>query len=70
MTELAYVQARGGWSVARHVVDAFEWWCGETDGWVSPSSEWWQMSSACRSETFTTLAAARRLARSKGWEKP
>jgi hypothetical protein len=70
MTELAYVQVGKAWSIARHVLDGFEWWCGEKDEWVSPRSSWWALDRACESETFKTLAAARRFARSRGWEKP
>ena len=68
---LSYVRNEPGWCIARDPADAFEWWCGDKDGWVSPYSDYWQvLRDECEPVVFRSLDAARAFARRMGWEPP
>jgi hypothetical protein len=68
MFELAYVMlGDGSWSIARGVIEDFQWWCGDHE-WVSPDSSHWHLFHDCWNVTYPSIAAARRFARAQGWE--
>lgn len=67
---IAYVQVgKDQWSIAE-VDDELQivWWCGERHKWVSPASSHWVYFRDCANVVFESVAAARRFARSRGWE--
>jgi hypothetical protein len=68
---LSYVRiGEGEWSIAQVDPDGdFMWWCGSAHGWVSPRSSYWEWYPDCWNSTYRTLSAARKFARSKGWEE-
>lgn len=64
---LAFVNLDNGkWSIAAIESGSFYWWCGSDDKWVSPRSDWWQISSTCWSHEFST-EVAQRFAKKRGW---
>jgi hypothetical protein len=69
---IAYVAVGdGAWSIASVDPDepaSFQWWCGTQDEWVSPHSSHWNLSSETYNAVFPSLQAARRFAKSQGWE--
>jgi hypothetical protein len=70
MIHLSYVYNQPGWCICRDPADAFEWWCGDRDGWVSPYSDYWHVlgEGEVEPKVFVSLDAARAFARRHGWE--
>ena len=64
---IAYIDIGGAWSVARldDACDGFQWWT-DRDGWVSPHSSHWAMTT-CWNRTWENLRDARAFARNQGW---